>query len=153
MVFYAYVVAMRRRPTSITADNPRSFTAFIYNNGGSIRKLSNEGIIKTMKVFYDANNEIQRYSRFITIQADLSDEASKRFEMILRDHPDVLTFTQRSMEAQSVVPNNNSFKLDYFSKTEEEMNWPPQATGDVYEHMEMNWKEFSRTRWSTYLSS
>eukprot|EP00759_Apiculatamorpha_spiralis_P050346 PhF_6_TR4623/c0_g1_i1/m.6476 len=153
MVFYAYVLALRRRNHAITTDNLKSFASFVFNNGGSIRSLNNEGIMKLMKVQYDSNNEVQRYARYITMQVDLSDESSQKLNKVLKDHPDILTFTCRSQEAKRNLPQSNRFVLDYFSRTEEEINWPPQATADVLDHMDMNWKEFSRTRWSNYLRS
>ena len=151
MVFYAYVLVMKIAERARTAENLKSIGAYIYNNGGCIRSLSNEGILQPMKPFFDQNSVPQTYVRYIHMQIDLSEQVNKKFKKLLEDHADVFTHTCRSPEALSNFSQTNAFALDHFSRAEEDQNWPPQATADVLEHLDMQWKEFSRTRWSTYL--
>ena len=135
----------------MTSDYLRSLGAFIYNNEGCIRSLTNEGIMQPLKPFIDSNNEPQTYARYITMQIDLGEEANKKLKKVIQDHADIFTYTCRSPEAYHNLSKTETFILDYFAKAEEELNWPPQATADVLEVMDKNWKEFSRTRWSSYL--
>ena len=151
MVFYAYVLVLCVRNLKKTANHLKEITTFIFNNEGCIRSLSHEGIMQPLKIFFDSNNQPQTYARYVTMQIDLGEEANRKLKKICQDHADILQFTCRSPEAKHNISSSNTFLLDYFTKREEELNWPPQATADVLDYMDMNWKEFSRTRWSSYL--
>lgn len=107
--------------------------------------------------FRDADNTPITYARYITLQLDMGEEPMQKVEKLMREHADVnITLKLNSLERPIGAKHNKSnaaafFPLDTFTRLEEEINWPPQVSGDVYEQLDMNWKEFSRTRWSNYL--
>uniref|UniRef100_A0A7S1QPG0 Ribosomal protein S6 n=1 Tax=Neobodo designis TaxID=312471 RepID=A0A7S1QPG0_NEODS len=154
MVFYNFVIALRMRPRNHTKAMLRELALEIFQAGGVIRQLSNEGVIRTYKGFRDPNGGQHFNSRFINLQVDLSDTESVKLRQRLREHPDVLKNVMTVAEHNPAVTNSSAaFKLDAFTRMEQEMAWPPQVTADAYEHIDMNWKEFSRARWSNYLRS
>lgn len=107
--------------------------------------------------FRDADNTPITYARYITLQLDMGEEQMQKVEKLMREHADVnITLKLNSLERPIGAKHNKLnaaafFPLDTFTRLEEEINWPPQVSGDVYEQLDMNWKEFSRTRWSNYL--
>lgn len=157
MVFYSFVLVMKPRPRRYTAQALREIAAAVYNAGGLIRKFSNEGIMRPYARFRDADNSTMSYARYITLQVDLGEEQMRRVEKLIREHADVnMTLRLDYLEKPLGVKRNSSnaaefFPLDTFSRLEEEIHWPPQVSGDVYDQLDMNWKEFSRTRWSNFL--
>ncbi|CCW60496.1 unnamed protein product [Phytomonas sp. EM1] len=157
MVFYAFVLVMKPRQRRFTSQALREIAMSIYNNGGLIRKLSNEGIMRPYSKFRDVDNSPITYARYVTIQVDMGEEEMQKVERLMREHADVnILLRLNNLEKPIGVKNNsknaaNFFPLDTFSRMEEEINWPPQVSGDVYEQLDMNWKEFSRTRWSNFL--
>ena len=50
-------------------------------------------------------------------------------------------------------PMSNEDCLDAFVRYDEEINMPPQVSAQAIEHMDMNWKQFQKHRWSTFLRS
>ncbi|KAG5493805.1 hypothetical protein JKF63_01637 [Porcisia hertigi] len=157
MVFYSLVLVMKPRPRKHTSQALREIAVSIYNHGGLIRKLSNEGILRPYSRFRDADNTAITYARYITLQVDMGEEQMNKVEKIIREHTDVnISLRLNNLERPPGVKHNQQnaaayFPLDTFTRLEEEINWPPQVSGDVYEQLDMNWKEFSRTRWSNYL--
>lgn len=157
MVFYAFVLVLKPRPRAITAQTLKEIAIAVYNNGGMIRKLSNEGIMRPYSRFRDADNSILTYARYVTLQVDMGEEQMGKVEKIIREHQDVnISLKLNNLERPLGVKRNpqnaaESFPLDTFCRMEEEIHWPPQVSTDVYEQLDMNWKEFSRTRWSNYL--
>eukprot|EP00758_Cryptobia_borreli_P002027 Tbor_TRINITY_DN2719_c0_g1::TRINITY_DN2719_c0_g1_i1::g.15161::m.15161 len=164
MVFMTLNMIMRPRNRVTTKQTLLEFAHHIYQQGGLIRKLSNEGIIRPYKKFRDTNNEVMTYARYVQWQLDYKDVKDLiALEKHCRAHPDVFVIVSNLTESSDVsllmhkTPTNASgtpdgkFRLDAFSKMEEEIYWPPQASADVYENLDRNWKEFSRTRWSNYL--
>ncbi|KNH04663.1 hypothetical protein XU18_4151 [Perkinsela sp. CCAP 1560/4] len=151
MVFYSYVLVMKVCERHRTIENIKSLGAFIYNNNGCIRSLSNEGVMQPMKPFFDQNGSPQAYARYLHLQIDLGQQVNSKFKKVLQDHGDIFTYTIQTPESAVNYSMTNAFALDHFSRAEEDQNWSPQVTADALEHMDMQWKEFSRTRWSTYL--
>lgn len=157
MVFYSFVLVMKPRPRKHTSQALREIAVSIYNHGGQIRKLSNEGIMRPYSRFRDADNTVIPYARYITLQVDMGEESMKKVERIVREHADVnITLRLDNLEKPTGVRRNSKnaaefFPLDTFTRLEEEINWPPQVSADVYDQLDMNWKEFSRTRWSNFL--
>ena len=162
MVFYTMTLAMRARNAKTTQQSLLEFSYAIYNGGGMIRSLTNEGIIRPYKKFRDTNGDALTYARYVQFQFDYGDEDQMRaLHKVIKEHPDVFTLTLTSTEKADASmhmhkdPNSSigdsKFVLDAFTKTEQEILWPPQASADVYENLDKNWKEFSRTRWSDYL--
>jgi hypothetical protein len=153
MVFYAFVLAMKPRSRQATSTALREIAVSVYNSGGLIRKLSNEGIMRPYTRFRDTNNEVLTYARYITLQVDMDEESCLALMQRLREHPDVLKRLRVDQLEKPIghSSNPNFFPLDTFTRMEEEINWPPQVSADVYEQLDMNWKEFSRTRWSQFL--
>jgi hypothetical protein len=154
MVFYNWVIALRMRPRDQTKSILREVALEVLQTGGAIRKLSNEGIVRTYKGFRDPTGARHFNVRFVNLQIDISDAENIKLAKRLKDHPDVLRNVNYLAEASLAARTNPaSFRLDSFTRMEEEMAWPPQASADAYEHIDMNWKEFSRARWSNYLRS
>lgn len=157
MVFYSFVLVMKPRPRKNTSQALREIAVSIYNHGGLIRKFSNEGIMRPYSRFRDADNSVITYARYVTLQLDMGEEQMAKVSKIMREHADVNILLQLNNLENPVGARRNSknaaefFPLDTFSRMEEEINWPPQVSGDVYEQLDMNWKEFSRTRWSNFL--
>ena len=153
MVFYAFVLAMKPRSRQATSTALREIAVSVYNSGGLVRKISNEGIMRPYTRFRDTNTEVLTYARYITLQVDMDEESCLALQQRLREHPDVLKRLRVDFLEKPVGygSNPNYFPLDTFTRMEEEINWPPQVSADVYEQLDMNWKEFSRTRWSQFL--
>lgn len=157
MVFYSLVLVMKPRPRKFTAQALHEIALSVYHNGGLIRSLRNEGIMRPYSRFRDVDNSVITYARYVTMQVDLGEEAMSKVERSIREHADVnITMRLNNLERPTGVKKNSKnaapfFPLDTFVRMEEEINWPPQVSGDVYEQLDMNWKEFSRTRWSNYL--
>ncbi|CAD2216938.1 hypothetical protein, conserved [Angomonas deanei] len=88
-----------------------------------------------------------------------------KVEKLMKEHNDVqIVLRQNQLENPLGLKNNKFlnknnenndnqqyFPLDTFTRLESEIHWSPQVSGDVYEQLDKNWKEFSRTRWSNYL--
>jgi hypothetical protein len=155
MVFYSVVLIMKPRPRAQTAQTLREFALQIYGAGGLIRRFSNEGIMRPYNRHRDTDNEILTYARYVTLQIDMGEENQKKLVKALKEHADVFyVLLLENLERPLAMKNQpNFFALDSFSRMEEEIHWPPQASADLYEQLDMNWKEFSRTRWSNYLRS
>lgn len=155
MGFYTYTLVLRPRPKVATAECLKVLALDVLNSGGTIRKLSNEGVIKTYRNFRDSNGERHLYVRFIHLQVDQSEDAKNRFAKRLVDHPDVIRHQAYLSESPVNMKGGYgaTFRLDAFTRLEEELAWPPQVTSDAYEQIEANWKEFSRARWSNFLRS
>jgi hypothetical protein len=153
MVYYAYTLVMKPRNRFYTKQAIKEITVSILNAGGMIRALTNEGIIRPYSRRRDTDNNILTYARYLSLQLDIGEDEMKKFEKSLRDHPDVfVALRQGTLEAPAGMKKQPGFfPLDTFVRKEEELNWPPQASADLYEQLDMNWKEFSRTRWSNYL--
>ena len=154
MVFYAFTLVMKPRNRKATTQALKEIATSIYNAGGQIRKFSNEGIIRPYSRFRDTNNEVLTYARYITVQVDLGEEECRKFQRATKQHPDVFTMlTSENLEKPLDARKSSTefFPMDTFSRMEEEIHWPPQVSADLYEQLDMNWKEFSRTRWSNYL--
>lgn len=157
MVFFALVLVMKPRNRLMTSQALREIATAVYNSGGMIRKLSNEGIMRPYSRFRDSDNKALTYARYVTMQVDMSEDQMVKVEKMIREHQDVnISMRLNSLERPLGIKQNpanaaESFPLDTFSRLEEEINWPPQVSTDVYEQLDMNWKEFSRTRWSKYL--
>lgn len=157
MVFYSFVLVMKPRPRKNTVQALREIAVGIYNAGGLIRKFSNEGVMRPYARFRDADNSTMSYARYVAVQVDLGEEQMKKVEKMIREHADVnITLRLDHLEKPFGARRNSSnaaefFPLDTFSRMEEEINWPPQVSEDVYDQLDMNWKEFSRTRWSNFL--
>lgn len=153
MVFYAFTLVLKPRNRQYTTQALKEISLAVFNAGGMIRKLSNEGIIRPYNRRRDTDHAILTYSRYVSLQIDLGEEELPKFEKMLRDHTDVFVFLrQHSLERPVGLRGKPGFfPLDTFVRQEEEINWPPQASADLYEQLDMNWKEFSRTRWSNFL--
>lgn len=153
MVFYGFTIVMKARQRKATTQALKEIALAVYNGGGLIRKLSNEGVMRPYNRRRDTTNEIVTYSRFVNLQVDMSEEECNKFEKMLREHPDVyISLKLHSLERPPGLKGSTDyFPLDTFVRQEEEINWPPQASADLYEQLDMNWKEFSRTRWSNFL--
>jgi hypothetical protein len=162
MVFYTLTMAMRARNAKTTQQTLLEFSYAIYNGGGMIRSLTNEGIIRPYKKFRDTNGDVLTYARYVQVQFDYGDDEQVRaLQKVVQEHPDVFTLSLTPTETADASmqmykdPNqsigDSKFVLDAFTKTEQEILWPPQTSADVYESLDKNWKEFSRTRWSDYL--
>ncbi|KPI86239.1 hypothetical protein ABL78_4712 [Leptomonas seymouri] len=157
MVFYSLVLVMKPRPRKHTSQALREIALNVYNNGGLIRRMTNEGILRPYSRFRDADNSVITYARYITLQLDMGEEQMNKVEKLIREHADVnIMLRLNNLERPPGVKHNQQnaaayFPLDSFTRLEEEINWPPQVSGDVYDQLDMNWKEFSRTRWSNYL--
>eukprot|EP00744_Colponema_vietnamica_P022140 GILI01031760.1.p1 GENE.GILI01031760.1~~GILI01031760.1.p1 ORF type:complete len:172 (+),score=21.14 GILI01031760.1:78-518(+) len=144
---------MKPRNAKITSQALREFAIFVYNNGGLVRKLSNEGIMRPYKKYRDTNNEVLTFARYVQMQCDLGEEAMLTVRKNVSQHSDVFAINVVKMDRVNVtdVIRKDRLALDSFTKMEEEIFWPPQTSMDVYENLDRNWKEFSRTRWSNYL--
>jgi hypothetical protein len=154
MVFYNWVIALRLRPRDQTKSILREVALEVLQTGGAIRKLSNEGVVRTYKGFRDPAGARHHNVRFVNLQVDISDTEGQKLAKRLKDHPDVLRNVHYLGESSFAARvNPSSMRLDSFTRMEEEMAWPPQVTSDAYEQIDMNWKEFSRARWSNYLRS
>jgi hypothetical protein len=154
MVFFTHVLIMRPRNRKFTAQALKEFALQVYTQKGVIRRLSNEGIMRPYRRFRDSNATQHQYVRYVQLQVDLGTAENKKLHQVLRDHPDVLRNNMFVTEINKGMRSNPQyFPLDSFTRHEEEINWPPQVSTDVYEQMDMNWKEFSRTRWSNFLRS
>ncbi|EAN97842.1 hypothetical protein C3747_14g205 [Trypanosoma cruzi] len=158
MVFYAFVLVMKPRQRRFTSQALREIAVAIYNNGGLIRKLSNEGVMRPYSRFRDADNTPLTYARYVTLQVDMGEEQMRKVEKIMKEHQDVfITLNLNNLERPVGIRRGRKdlqsayFPLDTFTRLEEEINWPPQTSADIYKQLEMNWKEFSRTRWSNFL--
>ena len=151
-VLLSYALVMRLRPRAATVKAIKEVAMMVYDNGGVIRRLSNEGIIRPFRRLRDTSNVKQANARYVTLQADLSEPAHKKLVLRLRDSPDFLTLVAESLEKPAGWRKNpDFFPLDTFTRTAEEIQWSPQVSTDAYDQMDMNWAEFSRTRWSKYL--
>jgi hypothetical protein len=154
MVFYNVVLVLKQKPKAATATLLREAALNVLSSGGVIRRLSNEGILRPYKAFRDSDWKLHTYVRYVNLQIDISDTEAITMVKRFHDHPDVLkhlvTVVERPTGASA---NPNFFPLDAFTRLEEELAWPPQVSSDVYDQIEMNWKEFSKARWSNYLRS
>ena len=151
-MYMTYTIVMRPRNRKVTRQALKELALTVYNSQGVIRKLSNEGIIRPYRKFRDSNSTVNLYSRYIVMSVDLGQAAHGKLDKVLRDHPDVMHHSVADVE--QFVPlarTKDFFPLDTFARPEEEVFWPPQTNSNIYEQLEMNWKEFSRTRWSDYL--
>lgn len=152
MVYTSITVLLRPRNRKVTAQVMKEMALTVFSEKGVIRRFSNEGIMRPYRRFRDASGGIVHYARYVQMQVDLSDTSLVKFNKILRDHPDVLGHLTTNLEKPPGLYKNKEFiALDFFSRPEEELLWPPQASQDIYDQLDMNWKEFSRTRWSNYL--
>ncbi|RNF24642.1 uncharacterized protein Tco025E_02469 [Trypanosoma conorhini] len=157
MVFYAFVLVMKPRQRRFTSQALREIAVAVYNNGGLIRKLTNEGIMRPYSRFRDADNTPLTYARYVTLQVDMGEEQMRKVAKLIKEHQDVfIALSLNNLERPVGIRSQKDlqsayFPLDTFTRLEEEINWPPQTSADVYEQLEMNWKEFSRTRWSNFL--
>lgn len=152
MVYKTYTLVMKPRNYTTTKQALKEFAVTILNSNGVIRKLSNEGIMRPYTKFKDVNQKVSLYARYVVISCDIGLGGHEKFSRHLKDHPDVMHFEADETEADSLLAKTAEFfPLDLFSRSEEEINWPPQTSADIHEQLEMNWKEFSRTRWSDYL--
>jgi hypothetical protein len=153
MVFYAFTLVMKPRNRHYTKQALKEICLSVLGSGGMIRNVSNEGVIRPYNRRRDTDNAILTYSRYVTLQVDMGEEEMMKFEKMLRDHADIFV-SQRfhSLENPAGMKHKTGFfPLDTFVRQEEEIHWPPQASADLYEQLDMNWKEFSRTRWSNFL--
>ena len=154
MVFYAYTLTMRMRNRQATATALKELALHVYNAGGVVRSLNNEGIMRPYRRLRDTNNAMHHYVRYVTLQVDLGEANNKKFNKLLHDHPDVLKHIWIVPEQRHQKEGPlNTYGLDLFVRKEEEINWPAHVTDDVYERLDMNWKEFSRSRWTEFLRS
>ena len=152
MVFYVFTMALKTRHRDATVKTIKELSNKIYDHGGVIRKMSHEGIMRPYSKFRDVNNEILTYARYWVFQVDLGEEHLRPRLKEMREHADLFVLFEKQMERPMNLKHSEGFTtLDYFTRLEEEIQWPPQVSGDVYEQMEMNWKEFSKNRWSSYL--
>lgn len=153
MVFYAFILVMKPRNRHYTKQALKEISLAIFQGGGMIRKLCNEGIIRPYNRRRDTDNSVLTYARYISLQIDMGEEEVKKFHQMLRDHADVFVAQRlHNLEAPAGMKKEPGFfPLDTFVRQEEEIHWPPQASADLYEQLDMNWKEFSRTRWSNFL--
>lgn len=153
MVFYSFSLVMKPRNRHYTKQAIKEIALAVYKSGGMIRKLSNEGIIRPYSRRRDTDNKVLTYARYLNLQVDMGEEEMKKLDKTLRDHVDIfVTLRLGNLEAPAGLNKQPGFfPLDTFVRQEEELNWPPQASADLYEQLDMNWKEFSRTRWSNYL--
>ena len=153
MVFYNWVVAMRPRAREQTQAVLKEIAVEVLQAGGVIRKLSNEGVMRSYRGMRDQSGTKQHYVRYVHMQFDLSEAEGVKMRRRFADHPDILKQVQSVAEVAPGQTNPGTFKLDAFTRMEEEIAWPPQVTADVYEQIDMNWKEFSKARWSNFLRS
>jgi ribosomal protein S6 len=153
MVFYTFTLVMRPRNHAITAKAIKEFSLEIYNSGGTIRRISNEGMFRPYKRFRDEKGMLHSTCRYWTIQCDISDSQERQMRKLWADHPDVLRALAVAAEQEHRVSFKGEFPLDTFVRYEEELNWPPQVSANAVEQMDMNWKEFQRNRWSAFLRS
>lgn len=72
MVFYTFIIAMKPRPRKQTTQALREIASHVYNNGGLIRKFTNEGIMRPYNRFRDVDNTLLTYTRYLTLQLDMS---------------------------------------------------------------------------------
>ncbi|CBH15265.1 hypothetical protein, conserved [Trypanosoma brucei gambiense DAL972] len=158
MVFYSFVLVMKPRQRRFTSQALREIGVAVYSNGGLIRSITNEGIMRPYSRFRDADNTPLTYARYIILQLDMGEEEMGKVDKIIREHQDVLMALKlNNLERPVGIRSGNKelqaayFPLDTFTRLEEEINWSPQTSADIYTQLEMNWKEFSRTRWSSFL--
>nr|CCC93481.1 conserved hypothetical protein [Trypanosoma congolense IL3000] len=158
MVFYSFVLVMKPRQKRFTSQALREIGVAIFNNGGLIRSMRNEGIMRPYSRFRDTDNTPLTYARYVTLQLDMGEEEMRKVDKIIREHQDVLmTLKLNNLERPVGIRSGAKelqsayFPLDTFTRLEEEINWPPQTSSDIYAQLDMNWKEFSRTRWSNFL--
>jgi hypothetical protein len=154
MVFHTFTLVMRPRNRRTTATAVKEIAYEIYNGGGVVRKLSNEGIFRPYKRFRDEKGELHATCRYWTLQCDISEETLAKVKKMCHDHPDVLKAVALTTERENHVAFfEGSFPLDSFVRYEEEINWPPQVSASALDQMDMHWKEFQRNRWSAFLRS
>ena len=152
MVYKNYVLVTRPRPMLQTTRMMKEMAINIYNEKGLIRKFSNEGVMKPYRTFRTPDRKEHAYVRYLSLSCDLSVEGHDKFDKLMQDLPDVLMMMPLALERHAAYSQSTEFfPLDLFSRPEEEIHWPPQANTDMYEKLEMGWKEHSRTRWSDYL--
>lgn len=152
-MFYTITIQMQVRQRRFTTKAAKELAVAIYSNNGMIRSFSNEGILRPYMKLRDQNKKVIPYCRYWQLQVDMSDENLKKFVRVAQDHPDVLRTTVHytEIEVGAMKANPEYTPLDTFVRREEEINWPPQVSADVYDQLDMNWKEFSKSRWSDYL--
>jgi ribosomal protein S6 len=155
MVFQTYTLVMRPRNHKVTAQTIKELCLFVYGQGGAIRKINNEGLMMPYKQFRDANNVLHRQVRYWTLQLDMGDEAHRLFVKQLQDNPEIVKHLSVVSEraAGLAAMEGGKFRLDSFTRMDEELAWPPQASTDAFELFDAQWKEVSRTRWSNFLRS
>lgn len=154
MVFYTHVIALRQRNRHATATFMKEIATQVYSGKGVLRGFSNEGIMRPYKKFRDTQNASHLYSRYLVMQIDVSEDVNAQLAKRLREHVDVLTsMSYKAEHLQGLTRMEGYFPLDTFTRKEEELRWSPQVSGDVYDQLDANWKEFSRTRWSEFLRS
>lgn len=152
MVFHAMTLVMRVQNRKRTAQALKELGVAVFNNGGIIRKFTNEGVFRPYARYRDINNVPLTVARYVSLQLDMPEDSFKDLMKMVREHPDFYISALHNTERPIGMANQPEFfPLDTFTRLEEEINWPPQVSADAYEQMEMNWKEFSRTRWSNYL--
>jgi hypothetical protein len=154
MVFYSYMLVMKPRPRAQTTDALRQVALNVYASGGVLRRMSNEGVIRPYRNFRDSAGKLNKYVRYVQLEVDLSDTEHKKMLKHFLDHPDIVYSKWWNSERPFALRTNaNYFPLDAYTRREEETVWPPQVSKDVYDQLDMNWKTFSKNRWSNYLRS
>ena len=154
-MFYTFTLVLRPRNRRATETAMKEFCVHIFNHGGVIRRCSNEGIIRPYKRFRDPNvSDLHNNVRYWSLQCDIGPACFASLNKMFTDHPDVLRHLVLDTEkSQHLKLFEGSFPLDSFTRTEEEIHWPPHVSGAAFDQMDMNWKEFSRNRWSNFLRS
>jgi hypothetical protein len=156
MVFFTYTLVMRPRNRHTTALALKEFSHAIYGAGGALRKLTNEGIFRPYRRFRDEKGELHQFTRFVTVQCDLSDAGHQALMKRFADHPDVLKHVFNVTEHSAHMwrsGGSDLMNLDTFVRLEEELMWPPQVSAQAFDQMDLNFKEFQRQRWSSFLRS
>lgn len=152
MVYSSITLMLRPRSRPATAQTLKELAIAVFNEKGVIRRLSNEGIMRPYRRFRDTNTGVVHFVRYVQLHVDMSDAGRTKLHKMITDHPDVVGHLIQPLEtAQGLYATKDFMALDLFARPEEEIMWPPQASQDVYEQLDMNWKEFSRTRWSNFL--
>ncbi|EPY42019.1 hypothetical protein AGDE_01904 [Angomonas deanei] len=165
MVFYSFVIVLKPLPRLTTAQTLKELTNLIYTHKGQIRHFSNEGYVRPYHLFRDVQQSVLTHVRYITLDVDMGETETLKVEKLIKEHNDVqIVLRQNQLENPLGLKNNKFlnknnenndnqqyFPLDTFTRLESEIHWSPQVSGDVYEQLDKNWKEFSRTRWSNYL--